>query len=96
MNRLIAIAAITGLLVGILGGFLWWGSPTQRLQGELGEARKRIGALEKQLDDAQTQARAAQAEVKSMQGRLEAMEKDLRVAREQRARLEGILAHGRK
>ncbi len=49
MNRLFAIAAVTGLLVGVLVGFLWWGMPTERLQGELGEARKRVEALERQL-----------------------------------------------
>ncbi len=96
MNRLIAIVAVVGLLVGILVGFLWWGMPTQRLQGELGETRKRVEALEKELDESQVQTRAAQAQVKSMQARLDAMEKDLRIAREQRARLEQMVSHGRK
>ena len=96
MNRMVAITTIAGLLVGILVGFLWWGVPTQRLQGELGEARKRIDTLEKQSDETQTQTRAAQAEVKSMQTRLEAMEKDLRVVREQRDRLERMVSQGRK
>lgn len=96
MNKPITIVAVVGLLIGILVGFLWWGMPTQRLQAELGETRKRVEALEKQLDESQAQTRAAQAEVKSMQARLDAMEKDLRLAREQRARLEQMVSHGRK
>lgn len=96
MNRPIAIGVIVGLLVGLLAGFLWWGLSPQRLQSDLSEARKRVDALEKQVGEAQAQTGAAQAEVKSLQARLEAMEKDLRVTREQRARLEGMVSKGRK
>lgn len=96
MNRLVGISVVVGLLVGILGGFLWWGLPTQRLQAELGEARKRAEALERQLDEAQTQTRAAQAELKTIQGRLKTVEDDLRLERDRRSRLEMILSRGRK
>ncbi len=96
MNRLIAIVAVVGLLIGILAGFLWWGMPTQRLQGELDAAGKRVEVLEKQLDEAQVQTRTAQAELKAVQGRLDTMEKDLRIVREQRAQLQSILSQGRK
>jgi septal ring factor EnvC (AmiA/AmiB activator) len=96
MNRLFAIAAVAGLLVGVLVGFLWWGMPTQRLQGELGEARKRVEALEKQVDEAQAQTRAAQADLKTVQGQLKTMEQNLALEKARRSKLEMILSQGRK
>ena len=96
MNKLITIGAVTGLLVGVLVGFLWWGMPTQRLQGELGEARKRVEALEKQLDETQAQTRAAQGELKTVQGQLKTAEQDLGLEKARRSKLEMILSQGRK
>ena len=83
-------------LVGVLGGFLWWGAPTQRMQAELGEARKRAEALEKQLDEAQAQTRGVQAELKTLEARLKTVEADLTVERDRRSKLEMILSRGRK
>ena len=46
MNRPIVIAVLAGVLVGVLGGFLWWGMPTTRMHTELGQARERAATLE--------------------------------------------------
>ena len=89
MNRPIAIAVLVGLLVGVLGGFLWWGMPTTRMHAELGQARERSASLERDAGDAQTRARQAEET-------LQRVEKELALEREQRARLEMHLSRGRK
>ena len=96
MNRVIAVAAVVGLLVGVLAGFLWWGMPSQRVQSELSEAQKRASELERQLGESQAQTRKAAAELKTQETRLKTVEEDLRMERDRRSKLEMILSKGRK
>jgi septal ring factor EnvC (AmiA/AmiB activator) len=96
MNRAIAVAAVIGLLVGVLAGFLWWGIPTQRVQSDLGETQKRASELERQLGESQAQTRKVEAESKNRETRLKTVEDDLRVERDRRSKLEMILSKGRK
>jgi hypothetical protein len=35
MTRGIISVAVTGLLIGVLVGFLWWGIPARRMQDDL-------------------------------------------------------------
>ena len=35
MTRMIAIAVVAGLTVGVLAGFLWWGTAANRTRDEL-------------------------------------------------------------
>lgn len=60
MNRLVAIAAIVGLLVGVLAGYLWWGIRGQRqldnihaqtlvVQSDLKATQEKVKALEEEL-----------------------------------------------
>lgn len=96
MNRLVAIAAVAGLLVGVLVGFLWWGLPVERREAGLAEARKRAEVLERQVNEVQAQTRTVQAELKSAQERLTALTEDLRLERNRRSQLEMMLSRGRK
>ncbi|MBI2155097.1 MAG: hypothetical protein HYU24_15560 [Candidatus Rokubacteria bacterium] len=96
MNRPVAIAAIVGLLVGVLVGFLWWGMPTQQMQTELAETRKRADAFERQVAEAQAQSRGVQGELKALETRVKTAEEDLRLERDRRSKLEMILSKGRK
>jgi len=96
MNRMVAVAAVVGLLIGVLAGFLWWGMPTERLQSELREAQRRMSELEGQLAESQAQSRKVEAELKTLQTRLKTAEEDLRGERDRRSKLEMILSKGRK
>ena len=81
MTRLIAIAVGAGL-VGVLAGFLWWGTAANRMRDEL-------RALQNQQAD-------ADAALKRVQAKLKKTEEELQSERERRARLEQVLSEGRK
>lgn len=80
-TRVIAIA-VGALLVGVLGGFLWWGTMANRLRDE-------VRALQNQRAD-------ADAELKGVQGKLKKTEEELQAERERRSRLEQVISGGRK
>ncbi len=80
-TRVIAIAG-GALLVGVLAGFLWWGTMANRLRDE-------VRALQNQRAD-------ADAELKGVQGKLKKTEEELQAERERRSRLEQIISEGRK
>lgn len=80
-TRVIAIA-VGALLVGVLGGFLWWGTMANRLRDE-------VRALQNQRAD-------ADAELKGVQGKLKKTEEELQSERERRSRLEQVISEGRK
>lgn len=96
MNRVMTIAAVVALLVGVLGGFLYWGLPTRRLQADLRQAQERPAALERELDESRRQATKVEAELRTLQGRLKEAEGDLAREREQRGKLEALLSRGQK
>ena len=89
MNRPGTIAAVVALLVGLLVGYLWWGTGTQQLGKQLAEARAATQAVQRQLEAAQTEARQAGEKVKAVEERLAAVEADLSRERVQRARQAG-------
>jgi uncharacterized protein HemX len=84
MTRVITITVVAGL-VGVLVGFLWWGTAVHRMQEEL-----------RALQGQQAAAEGAREELKSVQAKLKQTEDELRSEREQRSRLEGIVSEGRK
>lgn len=96
MSRPQVIVAVVALVIGALGGFLWWGLPTERLQGELGQTRERAGGLERQLEEARTQARSVAEQLKSAQDRLGQVEGELRTTKEMNARLQRLVSQGTK
>lgn len=81
MTRGIAIAVVAGL-IGLLVGFLWWGTAARRMQEDL-------RALQSQQADAQL----AREELKT---KLKKTEDELQSERERRSRLEVIVSQGRK
>ncbi len=72
MNRLSAIVAVVGLLVGALAGYLWWGVPAQR---QLNEAQTQILVVQSEL-------RTTQAKLKGLEEELR-MERDRRAKLEE-------------
>lgn len=85
MTRITMIAGIAGLLVGVLVGFLWWGTAGRRLQAEL-----------QSLKGQQVAAEVAHEQLKSVQAQLKRTQDELASERERRARLEVIVSEGRK
>ena len=81
MTRIVAIA-VGAAVVGVLAGFLWWGTAANRLRGE-------VRALQNQQAD-------ADATFKGLQARIKKMEEELQSERERRARLELVLSEGKK
>ena len=81
MTRMIAIA-VGAALVGVLAGFLWWGTAANRLRDD-------VRALQNRQAD-------ADATLKDVQSKLKKTEDELQVERERRARLELVLSQGRK
>jgi beta-lactam-binding protein with PASTA domain len=78
---MIAIA-VGAVLVGVLAGFLWWGTTANRMRDE-------VRALQNQQAD-------ADAALKGVQAKLKKTEEELQSERERRARLELVLSQGRK
>jgi hypothetical protein len=81
MAKMIAIA-VGAALVGVLAGFLWWGTAANRLRDE-------VRTLQTQLAD-------ADATFKGLQAKLKKTEEELQAERERRARLELVLSQGKK
>jgi len=81
MPRLIAIG-VGALLIGVLVGFLWWGTAANRLRDD-------IRALQNQQAD-------AAGELKNLQTKLKKTEEELQAERERRERLELVISQGRK
>ena len=96
MNRAMTIAAVLALLVGVLGGFLYWGLPEQRLRRDLRQAQERPATLERELDESRKQTTRLETELRNLQGRLKELETDLAREREQRGRLDALLSRGKK
>ena len=71
MNRLFAVVAIVGLLVGALGGYLWWG---MRTQGQLREAQGQTLAVQSDLKAAQDRLKALEAQLGQERDRRQKLE----------------------
>lgn len=88
MNRLVAITAIVALLVGVLAGYLGWGTRASRLQATLDEAQARVGQLEQQLGD-------LRGKTQQLEARLKTAEADLDREKEMNRRLERLVGAGK-
>jgi hypothetical protein len=83
--KTVALWGITGLLLGGLVGFLWWGLPLQRVQQE-------VQALKRE----QVAADVVGEKLKGVESRLRRTEEELRMEKDRRSQLEVILSQGRK
>jgi septal ring factor EnvC (AmiA/AmiB activator) len=96
MNRAIVGAVIVALVVGVTGGFLFWGLPARKLRAELRQAQERPAALEREVDEARVQVARLEAELQSVRARLKELEEDLARERHQRSKLEDLISQGKK
>jgi len=72
MNRLSAIVAVVGLLVGVLAGDLWWGVGAQ----------SQLSAAQGQILVVQSELKATQEKIKAMEAELR-LERDRRAKLEE-------------
>lgn len=84
----IAIGVVC-LLLGVLGGYLYWGPRADRLAGELSELR--AGAERATERQRQVEEQLKQAEVRVRQ-----LAEDLELERQRRSKLESLVSRGRK
>jgi septal ring factor EnvC (AmiA/AmiB activator) len=87
---------IVAAFVGVLGGFLWWGVPTGRLQRELQDLRASSERLSQQIDDLRSRDQQLAAQLQAQKTRLETTERDLRVEKEMNDRLHLLVSQGKK
>lgn len=95
MNRPGIIVGIVALIIGLLAGYLWWGTPLQRQQSELADTRARVEVLEAQAAERRTDP-ARPDVVKAQQAQIRELEQDLAVERQMRGRLELLISQGKK
>ena len=96
MPRLTVIAAVVAALVGILGGYVWWGAPTGRLESELRDARSGVERLGRQLDDERAERKQLEAQLEAEKARRETLEMDLKREKQVSARLHRLVSEGKK
>lgn len=96
MNKSLIAVVLVAVMVGILGGFIWWGVPTGRLKTDLQELQARADRLSQQLDDLRKRDQELAAQLNVQKTRLEATERDLRVEREMNSRLHLLVSRGKK
>jgi uncharacterized protein HemX len=85
MKALGVLAAVVGIVLGAVGGYLWWGVPLQR-------SREEMLALERQ----RATAEVANERLKELESRLKRTEEALQAEKDRRAKLEFMLSQGRK
>ena len=83
------VVAIVAILVGLLIGWLYWGSGSRTLQDELARARA-------QAEQAGRQEQALAAKVAQLEGELQGLQAELGREKAAREALEARLARGRK
>ena len=89
MNRLVGGTALVAILVGALGGYLWWGVPARRAESELRDAQsaaERVGQ----------EAAELRAQLATEKSRRQTVEGDLRTAKEMNSRLHLLVSDGKK
>ena len=86
MNRYVAGIALVALLVGTLGGYVWWGVLGQRAQSELRAAQSA----------AEQEASELRAQLITEKSRRQTVEGDLRTTKEMNSRLHLLVSEGKK
>ncbi len=71
MTRMIAIAVVAGLAVGVLAGFLWWGTAANRTRDELRALQTKQADEVKGLQDKLKKTEEELQSERERRGRLE-------------------------
>ena len=96
MSKSMIAVVLVAVMVGVLGGFFWWGVPTGRLKTNLQDVRASADRLSQQLDDLRKHDQELTAQLNLLKTRLETTERDLRVEREMNSRLHLLVSQGKK
>lgn len=87
--RKVVPLAVACVLLGVLGGYLWWGREPQTLVGDLREVRASLSSESARSREFETKLEQAESELKQLEDELE-------FERQQRAKLEDLISEGRK
>ena len=89
MNRLVVGTALVAVLVGVLGGYVWWGVPARRAQSELRDTRSAAERVGQEASELRTQLIRERS-------RRQVVEDDLRTVKEMNSRLHLLVSDGKK
>ena len=89
MTRAVSATALAALVVGLLIGFLWWGTPTGRLRSELRDTRSNNDRLAQQLEELRAKSERVEAILATTAA-------DLRHEKEMNSQLHLLVSQGRK
>ena len=88
-SKKVTVVAIVLLLVGILAGYLYWGTKTGALEKDLAAARA-------QAQQATAQVDAMGAKLKSLEAQLKELTDKLAAEKEAREKLQARVSKGKK
>ena len=88
-GKKVTVIAIIVLLVGLLIGYLFWGSKAQQLASDAAAARA-------QAQQAASQEAAMRAKLADLEGQLKALTEKLNAEKEAREKLQARISKGKK
>lgn len=91
--RKTTIVAIIAILVGLLVGWLYWGSQSSQLDAELSRAKASLTA---QAEKAASQEKAMTAKLQEVEAQLKQLTEQLAKEKEARGKLQTRAAKGKK
>jgi uncharacterized protein HemX len=91
-GKKVTIVAIVAILIGLLVGYLMWGSQAKSLQGELDQLRTRLTEAQK----AATHEKELSEKLAQMEAQLKQVTDDLAKEKAKREQMQAQMAKGKK
>jgi uncharacterized protein HemX len=92
-GKRVTIVAIIAILIGLLVGYLFWGSSARRQEAELVQAQ---ASLEEARKSAAAQEQALSQKLQALETQLKEVSDRLTAEKEARTRVESQVSRGRK
>ena len=91
-GKRVTIVAIVAILIGLLVGYLMWGSQTKSLMGELDQVKARLAEAQK----AASREKELSEKLTQMEAQLKQVTDDLAKEKAKREQMQGQMAKGKK
>ena len=91
-GKKVTIVAIVAILIGLLVGYLMWGSQSKSLQGELDQLKARLAEAQK----AATHEKELSDKLTAMEAQLKQVMDDLAKEKAKREQMQAQMAKGKK
>jgi len=91
-GKKVTIVAIVAILIGLLVGYLMWGSQTKSLMGELDQVKARLAEAQK----AASREKELSEKLTQMEAQLKQVTDDLAKEKAKREQMQGQMAKGKK